>query len=67
MYSLGYCITQCTSTALFITLIEILHNGDMVTYLISIVSRHYSTGMKISVISVLRYMHITGDVDITGK
>ena len=67
MNSLNYCITQCTYTAFFITLIAILYNGDIVTYMISIVSQHYFTGMKISLISVLRYMHITGDVDITGK
>ena len=44
-----------------------LYNGDMSLYMITIVSQHHSTGVKISLISVLRYIHITGDIDITGK
>ena len=36
-------------------------------YVISIRSHHYFTGMKISLISVLRYTHLAGGIDITGK
>ena len=45
---------------------NVVYNSDIVTFVISIVSQHHSTGKKISLISVLRYIHINEDIDITG-
>ena len=53
--------------AFVITKIQMLYNDYIVTLCDQYLSQHQSTGVKISVISVLRYIYTTGDIDITGN
>ena len=67
----NYCITmlcKCTCAAFVIKKIQMLYiTVTSVTLCDQYLSQHQSTGVKISVISVLLYMHTTGDIDITGN
>ena len=68
----NYCITilcKCTCAAFIITKIQMLYNDYIVTLCDQYLSQHQSTGVKITLISVLRYIYTytTGDIDITGN